>query len=203
MVQLERGQGGRKEHRRQRAQRDAHGDGEIRGAEEREYEQKGADAQKHQQPIVILELQVHLSQRLQSKSGAKRRSADFQSAVSRIFNLRGRKCSEAPGNSYTWPNAIRRYSRLKICATHCTICGIFWMTAVVNSTRERTIHGSSSSNTPTTANAFGTKASVCSWMVVTAWNKLMARPMIIATMRTGAAMESAWSIIVLRSSMAN
>ena len=44
-------------------------------------------------------------------------SADFQSAVSRIYNLRRVKMFGASGNFDALPNAIRRYGRLKICAT--------------------------------------------------------------------------------------
>src|ERR1700679_3839089 len=77
------------------------------------------------------------------------------------------------------------------------------MTAMVNSMSVRTIHGSSNNMMAMTARALGTKASVCSWIVVTAWNKLMARPMTIAVKRIGAAMVSAWMIIVFSKSMAN
>jgi hypothetical protein len=45
------------------------------------------------------------------ESGAKHRSADFQSAVSRISN------PQAPGSSQALPTGSRRHSRLETCAT--------------------------------------------------------------------------------------
>src|SRR6185437_13335869 len=44
-------------------------------------------------------------------------SADFQSAVSRIYNLHRLKTADARKVATCKPNAIRRYSRLQICAT--------------------------------------------------------------------------------------
>jgi len=46
------------------------------------------------------------------------RGADLQSAVSQICNLRRFGRCKMAGSFHTLPNAIRRYSRLKICATH-------------------------------------------------------------------------------------
>jgi hypothetical protein len=51
------------------------------------------------------------------------RSADFQSAVSRISNPPGIERTQAfggsdtPASTYLWPTGSRRYSRLETCAT--------------------------------------------------------------------------------------
>lgn len=77
------------------------------------------------------------------------------------------------------------------------------MMAVVNSINDRTIHGNRITSTAMTPSAFGTNARVCSWMVVTAWNKLTPKPMIIAVNKKGAAMIKAWNIMFFNNSMAN
>src|SRR5436190_9995246 len=48
---------------------------------------------------------------------ARRRSAELHSVVSQICNLRNVGNSETFGFSDRVPNVIRRYSRLRICAT--------------------------------------------------------------------------------------
>jgi hypothetical protein len=52
-----------------------------------------------------------------TESSARSRSADLQSAVSRIFNPPGVAGSRPPCRRGAPPNAIRRYSRLQICVT--------------------------------------------------------------------------------------
>ena len=46
--------------------------------------------------------------------------------------------------------------------SHCTICGIFSMTAVANSVKDLTIQGRSKRMTASTARALGAKVMVCS-----------------------------------------
>ena len=55
----------------------------------------------------------------------------------------------------------------------------------------RSIHGSSTTSSPITPSALGTKASVGSLIVVTAWNKLTAMPNAMAVIRKGDASATA------------
>ena len=116
VVHRERWQGGSEDHGGDGAERDAHGDGEIRGAKERQYEQKRADAQKHQEPVVILELQVHFGHRLQSKSGAKGGLRD-KWIVGRVKTGKDRRAECEIGNlRLRWSSSFSLFngSRLKL-----------------------------------------------------------------------------------------
>ena len=68
-------------------------------------------------PIAPCLRRVRRGRLVWARPDRSRRSADLQSAVSRICNPQRSRRFEAAGLSDNLPNAIRRYSRLKICAT--------------------------------------------------------------------------------------
>ena len=68
-----------------------------------------------------------------------------------------------------------------------TIWGICSMTERVNSIMVRTIQGSITTMSESTAKALGTNDSVCSWIDVTAWKTLTPRPITRAVIRIGEA----------------